>query len=99
MSNLSNHCPTCTCGVVTEYRYRPTGQKVAVLRIANLGQARPDEPGSGERLYAIRFPDGTLGQATPGELRELGPDGWRSFTVTAALRLEADRLTGVARAG
>jgi hypothetical protein len=79
------HCPTCTCGTVTAYRYQPTRESVDVLRIANHGQARPTDSGRGIRLYAVRFTDGSLGQASAGELQELGPDSWRSFKAPAHL--------------
>lgn len=57
---------------MSDIRYTPTRERVTVLGIANEGQYRPEDPGTGMRLYAIRFPDGSTGQASGEELTRDG---------------------------
>ena len=93
---MTRHCLTCSCvapGETLEYVYRPTNETVEVLGIANLGQERPGDPGHGMRLYRVRFPDNSLGQADDRDLLERGPNGLRSFRPTTALIAEAAALT------
>lgn len=51
--------------------YSPTGERVTIAGLANAGQLRPGDSGSGMRLYRVSFSDGTQGQASRGELTDV----------------------------
>jgi hypothetical protein len=63
--------------------YRPTGEQVTVVGIANEGQERPGDPGAGVRLYAVRL---------------VHPKGGRFDTFQAAAHELAVSESGRARA-
>lgn len=58
-------------GPLPEFIYAPTRERVRILGIANEGQLRPEDPGHGQRLYAVRFLPTGAGQASVGELRTI----------------------------
>jgi hypothetical protein len=60
--------PAAWRGPMPDFVYMPTREKVEILHIANEGQQQPEDPGHGERLYAVRFPNGSTGQAAAWEL-------------------------------